>query len=540
MLIKTTRKLQNGKEYSYRFLAESYWDKKKKQPRHRIIANISRLPDRVIELLRRQLKDEPLVSSDEIVCGDAYDHGAEAVFLRLAERTGLEEILRKTLGKQAERLIAMIINRIADPKAKYSLRDWLSTTTLPRLLGKPLDYFHYNRCYEALDGLDKEQNKIEDSLRGKPNTLLLYDLTSSYFEGDGENNQLSDYGYNRDRKKGKKQVVIGLATDKEGRPLAVEVLPGNTGDRSVLKKRVDNLKQRFGIEEVIIVFDRGMATASNKLALVEKKVDYITALTPDEIKKLAKDNQELQLGLFDKKDLLRIKVVRETREGEKYEEKLILCRSEQKARRDKQQFMILVKKTEDRLKMIQGMIKKGRLKDQVKIAKRAGRWLNHWKVGRYFETEIKKGSLVYRKKKVEFDKQDMISGMYALATSTDKLEPKEVQEAYKSLPKVEADFRVLKSSLKIRPIYHWKEERIKAHVFVCFLALWLAWHFEKKLAPLWEKYTRSQVESELKKLKAIRLLPKTAFTGLLLKKPTRLHKQICRCLKIPLFKVTKI
>jgi len=334
--------------------------------------------------------------------------------------------------------------------------------------------------------------------------------------------------------------VIGLVTDKQGKPLSVEVLPGNTPDRGVLQKRVDSLKERFGVSKVIIVFDRGMATAPNKLALGKKGIDYITALTPDEIKQLAADNQELQMGLFDKKDLLQIKVVRKHGKKEKYAERLILCRSEEKAERDKKQFTALIAKTEEKLKKIQGMTSRGQLKDQVKIAKRVGKWINHWKVGKYFTTKIKKEHFSYQKRRVELDKQDMLSGMYVLATSTDNLEPQEVQKAYKSLSKVEADFRVLKSSLKIRPIYHWKEKRIAAHVFVCFLALWLRWHFEKRLVSVWDQYTRSQVETELKKLRAVKLLPQTAFAQPILTRTTPLQKKICVHLGIPLNQVTKI
>ncbi|MFQ5788092.1 MAG: IS1634 family transposase, partial [Thermodesulfobacteriota bacterium] len=522
-----------NKTYKARFLAESYWDKEKKQPRNRIIANLSSLPLEMIETIRAHLKGGTQLSVKQLGVDKAYDHGQVAAFWGLAKDAGLITLLEKHLKTNAGKVLAMVINRIADPKAKYSLRDWLSTTTLPKLLGKDLAHFHYNCCYEALDSLYEKQEEIEDGLRGEPATLLLYDLTSSYYEGNGADDLLN-FGYNRDKKKGKKQIVIGLVTDKKGKPLSVEVLPGNTGDKGVLKERVDSLKQRFGVKEVIIVFDRGMATAPNKLALGEKGIDYITALTPDEVKQLAADNQELQLGLFDKKDLLQIKIIRETKERERYEEKLILCRSEEKAKKDNKQFAALVKKTEGKLKMIQGMIAKGRLKDPIKIAKRVGKWINHWKVGKYFETKIAKEHLSYQKKEIEFGKQDMLSGMYVLATSTDKLKPKEIQEAYKSLSKVEADFRVLKSSLKVRPIYHWKEERIKAHVFICFLALWLRWHFEKRLEPMWKNHTRSQVEGELKKLKVLYLAPKSVLKKPFLTKTTKLQQQIFNLLGFPM------
>lgn len=529
MHILTTKRRYKNKTYKAYFLAESYWNKEKKQPRNRIIANISSLPFDMIETLRAHLKGGTQLSVKQLGVDKAYDHGQVAAFWGLAKDTGLVSLLNKHLKTHAARALAMVINRMADPKAKYSLGDWLSTTTLPRLLGKPLKYFHHNRCYEALDMLYEKQEEIEDELRGKPTTLLLYDLSSSYYEGEGVDDLLK-YGYNRDKKNGKKQIVIGLVTDKQGLPLSVEVLPGNTGDRGVLKERVDKLKERFGVGEVIIVFDRGMATIPNKLALGEKEIDYITALTPDEIKKIAEGNKELQLGLFDKKDLAEIKLTRETEKGKRYEERLILCKSEEKAKRDRKQFKALVEKTESKLKMIQGMIASGRLKDQVKIAKRVGKWVNHWKVGKYFETEIAEKHLSYQKKRIEFSRQDMLSGMYVLATSTDKLEPQEVQEAYKSLSKVEADFRILKSSLKVRPIYHWKKKRIKAHVFVCFLALWLRWHFEKRLELIWKKHTRSQVEGELKKMKMLYLVPKTVLKKPFLTRTSSLQKEIFKLL----------
>lgn len=240
------------------------------------------------------------------------------------------------------------------------------------------------------------------------------------------------------------------------------------------------------------------------------------------------------MGLFDKRNLLQVEVIRETNGGEKYQERLILCRSGEKAKRDNKQFKALVEKTEGKLNMIQGMIAKGRLKDPIKIAKRVGKWINHWEVGKYFETEIAERHLSYQKKEIEFGKQDMLTGMYVLATSTDKLKPQEVQDAYKSLSKVEADFKVLKSSLKVRPIYHWKKERIAAHVFVCFLALWLTWHFEKRLASLWQKHTRSQVQAELAQVKSIRLLPKKILKQAFLTKITNLQQQIFKQLGFPL------
>jgi len=533
MHILTTKRHYKNKTYKARFLAESYWNKEKKQPRNRIIANLSSLPEEIIQAIKEHLKGGSQVAVSQLGIDKTCDHGVSAAFWGLAKDTGLLALLEKHFKTHTPRILAMIVNRIADPKAKYSLGDWLATTTLPGLLGKELSHFHYNRCYEALDSIYDKQEDIEDGLRGKPTTLLLYDLTSSYYEGEGKDSLLN-YGHNRDKKKGKKQIVIGLVTDKQGKPLSVQVLPGNTTDRGVLKQRVDKIKTRFGAEEVIMVFNRGMATAPNKLALSKKRVDYITALTPSEIKKLAKDNKQLQLGLFDKKNLLQVEVVRETDKGEKYQERLILCRSEEKEKRDRKQFEALISKTEDKLQAIQGMIANGRLKDPIKIAKRVGKWINHWKVGKYFDTNIKQGHLSYRKKETEFNKQNMLSGMYVLATSTDKLRPTEAQEAYKSLSKVEANFRILKSSLEVRPIYHWKEKRIKAHVFVCFLALWLRWHFNKRLFDLWKKHTRSQIESELMQIKLIRLVPRKILKKPLLTKTTKLQQQIFNQLGFPI------
>lgn len=540
MHILTTTRRSKDKIYQYYFLAESYWDKEKKQPRNRVIANLSSLPKRFIELIRKYLRSGQLVAKEEIEAEKASDYGIPSVFFGLSQNTALSAILRKYLGKDSERVLSMVINRLADPKAKYALSDWLETTALPELLDKPLSFFHYNRCYEALDKLFVFQDRIEDELEKKGNTgnhtLLLYDLTSSYFEGGGEKNSLSSFGYNRDGKKGKKQIIIGLVTDEHGKPLSIEVLPGNTADKKVLKERINQLKRRFKVEKVILVFDRGMATIPNKQTLKEAGVDYLTALTPTQIRKLAKKNTPLQLGLFDKKHLFEITINTATDEEPLFE-RLILCRSEEKKIKDRKQTECLLTKTEEKLGEIQNLVKKGKLKDEVKIAKRVGRWINRYGMEDYFITEISRAHFSFTPNQERIKEQELLFGMYVLVTSTTKeqLKAEEAQTAYKSLSQVEEDFRVLKSSLKIRPIFHWKETRIKAHVFVCFLALWLTYHFEERLKPLFkEGYTRSQIETELVKLKSLRLIPREIFNHPILTRITKLQERIFQHLRFPI------
>lgn len=554
MHILTTYRTYKQKTYRRYFLAESFRDSQSQYPRKRILANLSKLPETIIEQIKVALKAKPMVSIQEVGANTVKDHGLVAAYWGLGESLGLWKLLNKYLGQQTERVMGMVINRLGDPKAKYSLRDWLVTTTLCGVLNRDLDYFHYNRCYESLDVLHNHQIKIEDEIQklnpGK-RRLLLYDLTSSYCEGEGENESLIKYGYNRDKKQGKKQIVIALVTDEAGLPMSVEVLPGNTQDRMVLKDRIEELKQRFKVEEVILVFDRGMATEPNKQTLKAAGINYITALKPSQIKQLLKDegNQALQLGLFDKRDLLELEVNTGTIEAPCYE-RLILCQSEAKQRRDQKQHRQLMTKTENKLTQIKQSVDKGRLKDQVKIAKRIGKWINQWGQEKYFDIKINPDEFQFRRNQLKVDTQELLYGMYVLATNNgvrkadgepagrlprevEELSATQVREAYRSLNKVEAEFRILKSSLEIRPIRHWKTSRIKGHVFVCFLALWLKWHFDQRLEPLWkQKYTRSQVEAELLQLKSVKLLPDEVFNQPMLTRVTPLQKEIFRNLKV--------
>jgi transposase len=556
MHVFTTKRKRNNKVYTSYFLAQSYWNKEKKQSRTRLIARLTGFPDDIIQTIKQHLKakEGPLVASEKLEAQSSKDHGLVAAYWGLGEQLGLWKILNTFLGTHTDRVIGMVLNRMGDPKAKYSLRDWLTTTTYPDVSRKDMKYFHYNRCYETLDVLSNHHISIEDELQ-KQSTgkrrLVLYDLTSSYFEGEGANEELIRYGYNRDKKKGKKQIVIGLVTNEEGLPLSVEVLPGNTPDRSVLKERIDKMKKRFKVEEVIVVFDRGMATQPNKHALQEEGIDYITAMNPSTIKKLIAEgrNKTLQLGLFDKKDMLEITVNTGT-EKEPCYERLIVCQSEAKQGRDKKQHQRLMKKTEDKLTEIQTSVTKGTLKDTVKIAKRVGKWINKWKCEKYYDVEIGEQTLTFKRNKTKLDTQELLYGMYVLSTSNgidqdtgeetyqegkEKISAPEVHKAYQALNKVEGEFRILKSTIEVRPMRHWKTSRIKGHVFMCFLSLWLQWHFEQKLKKLWKQnYTRSQVRAELIQLKSITLEPKEIFKQPILTKTNALQKEIFKLLGVTL------
>ena len=325
-----------------------------------------------------------------------------------------------------------------------------------------------------------KQERIENKLASihlESGALVLYDVTSTYLEGKGC--ELGKYGYNRDKKKGKTQIVFGLLCDKNGCPIAVEVFSGNTSDSTTLQGQIEKVRKRFGIKNVVWVTDRGILTSSkiNELVKPVEGLDYISGLTKASIRKLA-EVEAIQLGLFDELNLVEF-------ESEDYpDERLIACRNPLIAKKNQRQREELLQIVEEQFELIIKATKREKraLKGADKIALRVGKVLNKYKISKYYNLEITDSGLTYERKQELIDQEMALDGVYILRTSVDKnvMDGVEVVKAYKSLSSVEEAFRCYKSiDLKVRPIYHYKGDRVKAHIFLCMLAYYLEWHLKK-------------------------------------------------------------
>ena len=328
--------------------------------------------------------------------------------------------------------------------------------------------------------------------------MILYDVTSTYIEG--KKCQLGRYGYNRDKKRGKLQIVWGMLCNKEGCPIAVEVWAGNTSDTTTLAKQIRKVKEKFGIEKIVWVGDKGMITETRireEMAEAEG-IEWITSLRRVQIKELLKQ-EEMQLSLFDEKNLVEI-------ESAEYQgERLIVCRNPILAEERRKERKSLIEATEKELEKIAIATQrtKKRLTGKEAIAMRVGKLVGKKPGYKYFSWQIEENSFVYSKNEEKIAEENQLDGVYVIRTSVPAKEMSEraVFKGYKSLSKVEQAFRCCKSmDLKVRPIYHYLEKRVKAHVFLCMLAYYVEWHMRELLAPLlFESSEEAWIDEEASK-----------------------------------------
>lgn len=470
-------------------LRESY--REGDQVKKRTIANLSKLPDDVIDSMKLALKGAKLSMSETIL--DNFEvirslpHGHVAAILETIKKLGLDKIISDQTSRIRNLVVAMIVARIINPKSKLATARGFNGETCSNSLGQLLDLekADEDELYNALDWLLEKQEKIEKKLALKhleSATLVLYDVTSTYLEGSGC--ELGKYGYNRDKKKGKTQIVFGLLCDAKGCPIAVEVFEGNTSDSATLASQIEKVRKRFGISNVVWVSDRGILTNSKIKELVKpiEGLDYITGLTKPQIRKLA-EVEAIQLGLFDEVNLVEF-------ESDDYRgERLIACRNPLIAAKNQKQREALLEATEKELDLIVKATQREKraLKGQDKMALRVGKVLNKFKVNKYYNLEITEEGFSYERKAELIAQETALDGVYVLRTSVEStlMDAATTVKAYKSLSQVEEAFRCYKSiDLKVRPIYHYKGDRVKAHIFLCMLAYYVEWHLRQFLAPL--------------------------------------------------------
>ena len=470
-------------------LRESY--REGDQVKKRTLANLSKLPDDIIDNLKLALKGATLSMNEgipnhfEVI--RSLPHGHVMAILETIKKLGLDKIISEKSSRIRNVVVAMIVARIINPKSKLATARGFNSETCSQSLGQLLDLekADEDELYNALDWLLEKQEKIEKHLALKhleSGTLVLYDVTSTYLEGNGC--ELGKYGYNRDKKKGKTQIVFGLLCSAKGCPIAVEVFEGNTSDGATLSGQIEKVRKGWGIENVVWVSDRGILTNSkiNELVKPIEGLDYITGLTKPQIRKLA-EVEVIQLGLFDQVNLVEF-------ESEDYpDERLIACRNPFIAQKNQLQREALLEAVEKELDLIVQATQREKraLKGQDKIALRVGKVLNQFKVNKYYNLEITEEGFSYQRKLELIAQETALDGVYVLRTSLEStlMDAATTVKAYKSLSQVEEAFRCYKSiDLKVRPIYHYKGDRVKAHIFLCMLAYYVEWHLKQCLAPL--------------------------------------------------------
>ena len=469
-------------------------EKRKTKVVHRTLANLSKLPEPLVSMIERFCKaeraGEPLdafVSQDEPVIGPAY--GPLAALLMLARQLGIDKALGG--GRQAQLAMFLVLARVAHRGSRLSSVRWAATQAVSEVLG--LGDFDEDDLYEALDWLATQQERIEKELapQAEGGTVFLYDVTSSYLEG--QHNELAAPGYNRDGKRYKKQIVAGLLTDVHGDPVAVQVYAGNTSDPDTVSDQVDKLARRFNAKDIVLVGDRGMIKAKGRNLLAEQGFRYITSMTDPEIRK-ALASGLLQLDLFDEE-------VAEVVAGER---RYILRRNPAMMARTRSRRADQLARVQAKVDARNEQVVASRRADPAVSLRFANKWLKTYKLHKYVRAELQ-GQVVHlivdQEAKAELESLD---GCYVVTTDVpvEHASAQEIWDRYGDLQKVERDFRTMKTSgLELRPIFLRKANRTRAHAFVTMLALKIIRELERRIAPLGLTW-----KDALDRLQAVRLV----------------------------------
>jgi transposase len=454
-----------------------------KRIRKRTLANLTHWPSEKLEALTRLLRNEPLVpAQDAFIVERSLPHGHVEAILGTIKKLGIDELIASRRSRERDLVIGMIAERLIHPCSKLATTRLWHATTLAEELG--VADADEEDLYEAMDWLLDRQDRIEKRLAARhlsEGSLVLYDVTSSYYEG--RCCPLARYGHDRDGKSGRRIIVYGLMTDGEGRPVAVEAYSGDTGDPSTVMDQAEKVRERFGIKRLVLVGDRGMLTQTQ----IEKLRAYpglgwISALRAEGIRKLVKGGF-LQMSLFDQKDLAEIYC------PEYPMERLVVCFNPLLAEERRRKRWELLEATEKELRRIGREVGR-RTRTPLKreeIGKKVGKVIGRYKVGKHFTITIGEGRFSYERNEDKIRQEEALDGIYVIRTSEprDRLSAEDTVRSYKDLAQVERAFRSMKGiDLLIRPIWHHTENHVRAHLFLCMLAYYIEWHMRKALAPL--------------------------------------------------------
>jgi len=454
-----------------------------KKTRKRTLANLSHWPAQKIEALRRLLRDETLVSPHDLfTTRQTLPHGHVEALLGMIRKLGLEAMISAQRSPERDLVVAMIAERLIAPSSKLATTRQWHTTTLAEELG--VEEATEDDLYAAMDWLLERQERIEKKLAARhlaDGCLVLYDVTSSSYEG--RTCPLAQFGHNRDGEKGLPIIVYGVMTDGEGRPIAVEVYPGNTGDPTTVVDQVEKLREKFGLSRVVLVGDRGMLTPPQIDKLKKHPGGgWITALTSGAIRRLV-EKGALQLSLLDEKNLAEIA------SPDYPGERLVVCHNpllEEERGRKRQ---ALLEATEKGLAKVAKEVARRSKKPlkEAEIALKVGKVLGRYKVAKHFDCRIGAGSFEWTRREDSIQQEAQLDGIYVIRTSepSERLSAEDTVRRYKSLSEVERAFRSLKGiDLLVRPIRHRTENRVPAHIFLCLLAYYVEWHLRRAWAPL--------------------------------------------------------
>jgi transposase len=461
-----------------------------------------------LKLIRAAFRGEvvPKDSPQAFQTLDSREYGASYALLELAKELELDRALYSRNEPWVQDCLAMIVGRIVYAGSKLALSNQWKNTALWELCGVdgPVDVEEH--CYEPMDRLLERQKAIQRTLASKylqDGHMVLYDITSTYFEGAYLESDIVLFGYNRDGKKGHEQVVLGLLCNAEGCPVGVEVFAGNTQDASTVVAKIQELRRDYGLKDVTFVGDRGMITQANAEELKEVKgLHTISALTHRQIVELG-ERKLIHAELFDEKPIA------EVIDPEKPNQRYCLCHNPQTGARETGTRQRLLDRTREALNKIVGRKMKG---STEKLSAQVGKILARYKMGKFVTWEIKEGRLQWHLEEARIEQEKLFDGCYVISATVpkDQLNKDEVVKTYKSLSVVEQAFRALKTvSLEIRPVYHKKDDRIRSHVFLCVLAYYVQWHMQQRLQPLFEadgegKNRQRTVENVIERLMGIR------------------------------------
>lgn len=471
--------------YTSHLLRRSYREGGK--VRHENLGNLSHLPIEIIAAIRAMLAGRQLVDLDEdFEIERSLPHGHVAAVLGVLRGLDVERLLGRERCRERDLVVAMIVQRLIGPGSKLSATRRFSQTTLADELG--LGEVSEAELLRAMDWLLDRQSRIERTLArrhlsevGEAEGFVLYDLSSSYVEG--RCCPLATLGYSRDGKKGKLQVNYGLICCPEGRPVGVRVHEGRTTDSQTVPGVVDAIRRQFGIENVVFVGDRGMITQAHAASFKQQGVDFISALKSVQIRSLV-DTGDLQLSLFDEVNLAEI--TSDAFPGER----LVVCRNPAVAAERARKRSELLTATETELAKVKASVHgpRGRLRgaDAGRIGQRAGTIVNKYKVAKHFTLTITDGTFAYERKTDQITREAALDGLYAIRTTVtaERLGAAAAIRAYKQLKLNERAFRTMKDAIEIRPIHHHLEDRVRAHIFLCMLAYYVAYELQTRLAPL--------------------------------------------------------
>lgn len=476
--VVTTKRQYKGKVYQTHLLRRSYRDGARVC--NETVGNLSHLPAHVIDLIRRALREETLVPTTEFEVVRSLPHGDVQAVLAAMDRLGVSALLSARRCPEADLVTAMVAARVIAPHSKLATTRWWQTRTLAEELG--VRDASEDDLYAAMDWLLERQDRIERKLAArhlKAGGLVLYDLTSSYFEGT--TCPLAKRGHDRDGKRDKLQVNYGLVTDRRGCPVAVSVFDGNVSDSTTVLPQVHRIRDRFGIEQMVLVGDRGMISqkAIEELSTMDG-LAWITALKNVQIRTLLTSGA-LQLGLFDDRHLF------EFTDPAFPRERLIACRNPELGKLRAHKREDLLQATSRELEKVQRQVAAGRLRGRADIGVRVGRVVNKYKVAKHFALTITDSEFQFARRDARIATEAALDGIYLIRTNVPRsqMSGADAVRNYRALSQVERAFRSLKTiDLHVRPIHHRVADRVRSHIFLCMLAYYVHWHMQEAWRPL--------------------------------------------------------